>query len=83
MYDGFFQGHEINRVEYLLTAWNNFTQQSPGESDRVDTEGKSIDDISEMFKEWGYYMRQIIYVKIFAIFYKVFIAQKMLCVTFF
>lgn len=57
-YDGFFEDHDINRAERLLTAWDTFTQESPGESERVDTDGKSIYDIPEMFKEWGIYLAE-------------------------
>lgn len=57
-YDRFFQDHEVNRVENLLTAWDTFSQESPGESAAVDTDGKSIYDIPEMLKEWGIYFAE-------------------------
>lgn len=56
MYNGFFEEHKINQVENLLTAWNTFTQETPGESFRVDTDGKSVYDIPEIFKDWGIYL---------------------------
>lgn len=58
LYDGFFEDHEINKVEHLLTAWDTFTPESPGESTRVDTDSKSIYDIPDMFKEWGIYLAE-------------------------
>ena len=58
MYDDFFEAHEIGQVENLLTAWNTFTQETPGESERVDTDGKSVYDIPGMFKDWGIYLAE-------------------------
>lgn len=55
MYDGFFEDHEIRQAESLLTAWDTFAQETPGESVRIDTDGKSIYDIPEMFKDWDIY----------------------------
>lgn len=57
-YDGFFEEHEISKAENLLTAWDTFTQASPGESMRIDTDGKSIYDIPGMLKEWGIYFAE-------------------------
>ena len=58
MYNGFFEDHEISRDENLLTAWDTFTKETPGESERVDTDGKSVYDIPEMFKDWGIYLAE-------------------------
>lgn len=57
-YDGFFEKHGIAYVEELVTAWDTFTQDLPGESIRVDTAGKSIYDIPDMLKEWGIYLAE-------------------------
>lgn len=57
-YDGFFESHEIDRVENLITAWDTFTQETPGECVRFDTDGKSVYDIPEMFKERGIYLAE-------------------------
>ena len=56
VYDGFFEQHDINPVTNLVTAWDTFTQESPGESERVDTNGESVFDIPNIFKEWGIYL---------------------------
>lgn len=53
--DGFFEEHEIAFVEHLVTAWDTFTRDMPGEAFRVDTDGKSIYDIPDLLKEWGIY----------------------------
>lgn len=57
-FDGFFEMHDIKPVEELLTAWDTFTQNHPGESERVVTNGNDIFDIPEMFKDWGMYFAE-------------------------
>lgn len=57
-FDGFFEMHNIQSVEQLLTAWDTFTEKCPGESERIITDGKDIFDIPEMFKEWGMYLAE-------------------------
>lgn len=57
-YDGFFEEHGIYRVENLLTAWDTFTKECPGESFRVDTDGKSVYDIPDMLKDYGLYFAE-------------------------
>lgn len=58
IYNGFFEKYEISFTENLITAWNTFTQDAHGESFRVDTDGKSIYDIPDMFKDWGIYLAE-------------------------
>lgn len=57
-FEGFFEEHEIRCVRKLVTAWDTFTQDSPGESSRVDTDGKSVYDIPKVFKDWGIYFAE-------------------------
>lgn len=57
-FNGFFEEHGIQRVNKLVTAWDTFTQDSPGESSRVDTDGKSVYDIPIVFKDWGIYLAE-------------------------
>lgn len=52
-FDGFFEKHQIPLVKKLITAWDTFTRKKPGESLSIDTDGKSIYDIPDMFKDWG------------------------------
>ena len=63
-FDGFFEEHEIAFAEHLVTAWDTFTQDNPGESSRVDTDGKSIYDIPDILKDWGIYLAEQIGEKI-------------------
>lgn len=57
-FDSFFEEHEIQCVNKLVTAWDTFTQDFPGESSRVDTDGKSVYDIPDVFKGWGIYLAE-------------------------
>ncbi len=57
-YQGFFEEHGINRVDTLVTAWDTFTQDTPGESMRIDTDGKSVYDIPDLFRDWGIYLAE-------------------------
>lgn len=57
-FEGFFEEHKIQGVPNLVTAWDTFTPDSPGEAARVDTDGKSVYDIPNVFKEWGMYLAE-------------------------
>ncbi len=57
-FDGFFEEHNITFVENLVTAWDTFTPEFPGKSSRIDTDGKSVFDIPDMFKDWGIYFAE-------------------------
>lgn len=54
-YEDFFEPHEIEKVDNLITAWDTFTKETPGKSERCDYEGKSVYDLPEELKEWGIY----------------------------
>jgi len=51
-YERLFEELEIPQVDELVTAWDTFTYDHPGESERVDTNGKSVYDIPEMLRDW-------------------------------
>lgn len=57
-FDNFFELHDIQPVEHLITAWDTFTKEQPGESERVVTDGKDIFDIPRIFKDWGIYLAE-------------------------
>lgn len=57
-FDNFFEVHDIQPVQQLITAWDTFTKECPGESERVVTGGKDVFDIPEMFKDWGIYLAE-------------------------
>lgn len=58
VYDGFFEEHGIALTENLVTAWDTFSQEYPGESSIVDTDGKSVYDIPEILKERGIFFAE-------------------------
>lgn len=50
--------NELKRVDKLVTAWDTFTQDNPGKSERIATDGKDVFDIPEMFADWGMYFAE-------------------------
>lgn len=50
-----FEEHQIKRTQKLITAWDTFTANMPGESRRIETDGKVIYSIIEDLKEWNIY----------------------------
>ena len=54
-YNSFMAEHEIAKSEYIVTAWDTFSQENPGISERIETGGKDIYSIPEMFADWGIY----------------------------
>ncbi len=57
-FEGFFEAHEIEKKDGLITAWNTFTPDSPGECSRYICKEKSVYDIPEMLKDWGIYLAE-------------------------
>ncbi|MCM1267180.1 MAG: hypothetical protein NC302_04670 [Bacteroidales bacterium] len=57
-YSDFFKAHKIEQADNLITAWDTFTKESPGESSRYDKDGKSVYDIPKQFEEWGMYLAE-------------------------
>ena len=57
-YADFFEKHMIQPVDDLVTAWETFTDETPGESMAVETDGKRIYDIPEMLQDFGIYLAE-------------------------
>lgn len=57
-YSEFFNPHNIEKMDSLKTAWDTFTKETPGVSERYEVDGKSVFDIPEQFKEWGMYFAE-------------------------
>lgn len=57
-YDAFFAVHQIEKTDDLVTAWDTFTQETPGVSERYETNGTSVFDIPKLFKDWGMYFAE-------------------------
>lgn len=54
-YREFFQEHEIPAVEHLLTAPDTFSNDHPGVSESIESDGKSVYSIIDDFVDWGIY----------------------------
>ncbi len=57
-FDTFFEAHEIEKTNHLITAWDTFTRETPGQSRRYDYNGMSVFDLPEELKEWGIYLAE-------------------------
>ncbi len=51
----FFKEHDIPEVSNLKTAWDTFSQEHPGSSEKIITDGKDVYSIPAAFAEWGLY----------------------------
>lgn len=54
----FFEQLQVPQVEHLITAWNTFTQDQPGESFSVKMNGKDAYDIPEILSDMGIYFAE-------------------------
>lgn len=54
-YINFMAEHGIAKSEHIVTAWDTFSQEHPGSSERIATDGKDVFSIPEMFADWGIY----------------------------
>ena len=54
-YIGFMAEHEIPKADNITTAWETFSREHPGSSERIDTDGRDVYSIPEMFADWGIY----------------------------
>ena len=54
-YISFMADHEIANSEHIVTAWDTFSHEYPGSSEHIDTDGKDVFSIHEMFADWGIY----------------------------
>lgn len=57
-YEDFFPAHNIPKVDECLTAWNTFSEDTPGECSRIDLNGKDVFDLVEELSQWGIYMAE-------------------------
>ena len=54
----FFEPHNIQFVEELVTAWETFSETSPGISEIYESNGKTVYDLPEELAEWGIYLAE-------------------------
>lgn len=57
-YSNFFEALGIHEVPELKTAWDYFTQDTPGESFLYEHKGKNIYDLVEHLKQYGLYFAE-------------------------
>ena len=57
-YEDFFEPHEIERTDNLITGWDVVSPETPGICSRYDENGKSVYDIPKMFEDWGIYLAE-------------------------
>lgn len=57
-YKDFFEEHDIERTDNLITAWDTFSADNPGESDLYEINGRSVYDIPQQLKKWGMYLAE-------------------------
>ena len=55
-FNDFFEPHDIQFVEELVTAWKTFSKTSPGISEIYESNGKTVYDLPEELAEWGIYL---------------------------
>ncbi len=57
-YDGFFEAHTISKTERLVTAFDTFSEEEPGRSERYMKGGKDIYSFLDTLQEMGLYFAQ-------------------------
>lgn len=57
-FNDFFEPHNIQFVEELVTAWKTFSKTSPGISEIYESIGKTVYDLPTELAEWGIYLAE-------------------------
>ena len=57
-YHDFFDIHHINRVDNLVTAWDIFDKEHPGEAEVITVNDRNIYDLPKLYDEWGMYLAE-------------------------
>ena len=57
-FNDFFEPHNIQFVEELVTAWDTFSKTSPGISEIYESNEKNVYDLPEELAEWGIYLAE-------------------------
>ncbi|MBW7491822.1 hypothetical protein J5E69_00365 [Streptococcus pneumoniae] len=58
IFNDFFEPHDIQFVEELVTAWKTFSKTSPGISEIYESNGKTVYDLPTELSEWGIYLAE-------------------------
>ena len=57
-YADFYEIHKLWKKDNLVTAWDTFTLDTPGHSERYELDGKTVFDLPEALKEWNIYLAE-------------------------
>lgn len=57
-YNKFYEMHDIEKKTEITTAWDTFTEDAPGQSERYEVDGKTVFDIPEELKDWNIYLAE-------------------------
>lgn len=57
-YEEIFHKNNIKQTENLVKAWDTFSEESPGVSEKIELNGKDVYSIIDDFKDWGIYFAE-------------------------
>lgn len=57
-YADFYEIHGIPGKEELVTAWDTFTRDTPGQVVRYELDGRTVFDLPEALREWNIYLAE-------------------------
>ena len=57
-YENLFHKSNIKQTENLVIAWDTFSEESPGVSEKIELNGKDVYSIIDDFKDWGIYFAE-------------------------
>lgn len=57
-YTDIFNSHNIPRCENLVTAWDTFSYEFPGECNKIDVNGKTVYDLPDELGGIGMYFAE-------------------------
>lgn len=57
-YQNFFEEHGIEKTDKLVTAWDTFNYENPGQCYIVEVDRKSVYDLPKELKDWGIYLAE-------------------------
>lgn len=59
-YNDFYEPHNIKEAKNFITAWDTFSLEHPGSSERIEKNGKTVYDLPELLKGWGIYLAETV-----------------------
>lgn len=57
-YQNFFESHGIEKTDKLITAWDTFHYDNPGQCHMIEVDGMCVYDLPKEFKQWGIYLAE-------------------------